>query len=276
MFWNLLQLESDKLFKRRLPWIGLVIALLPMIVFFILGQATTSTKTYWTWPGGLITSLAFANGYSPGYGYATYLLAVIVGVSLAQEYSWRTLHLWLSHGVPRPLLLLAKCLLALVTVLLVTLAFLLIGGLLSVILSLVTQQSASGVSLNAGTLLLSCLRTCYGILPYAALAFLLVVLSRSAAVAIAGVILFMLALELPLTGILPLLNKNLSLVGQLLPAGLAQSMNGQNYAAAHIAMPTLVSSGQISPGVAALLIALYTVVLIALSFWLFLRQDLTN
>ena len=180
MFWNLLRMESDKVFRRRLLWIGLVIAILPMVIaffaFFHLSQSASLAK-YWIWPGGLTSALAFADGFSPGYGYSAYLLAVVVGVVTAQEYSWRTMQLWLSHGIPRPLLLLAKFTLSLVTVLLVVLAFLLVGGVTSMIFAYQLHGSIDSSHFDIVQLFLSYLRTCYGILPYVGLTFLLVVVS---------------------------------------------------------------------------------------------------
>lgn len=279
MFWNILRMESDKVFRRRLPWIGLVIALIPMVILFLVYfnvDNSASGARYWVWPGGLTSALAVANGFSPGYGYAAYLLAVVAGMVTAQEYSWRTMQLWLSHGVPRSLLLLAKFALALATVLLVVLAFTLVGALVSIILANLPHGSTNTDALDVGALLLSYLRTCYGLLPYVSLTFLLVVVSRSAAVAISGVVLFMLAIELPLTGILSRLGNGYVQAAQFLPFGLAQTMNQQNYAAVHLSMPTLVSAGQTNPAVAAIGIAVYTVVFCGIALWVFQRQNLTN
>lgn len=279
MFWNILRMESNKVFRRRLLWIGLVIVLAITVslflVFFNVDHSASGAR-YWVWPGGLTSALAFANGYSPGYGYAAYLLAVVAGMVTAQEYSWRTMQLWLSHGVPRPLLLLAKFALALAAVLLVVLAFMLVGALVSIIL---TYQAHGGSNINAldvGALLLSYLRTCYGLLPYVSLTFLLVIVSRSAAVAISGVVLFILAIEPLLTEILPRLGNGYAQAAQLLPSGLAQAMNQQNYTAAHLIMPTFVSAGQANPVVAAICIAVYTLVLCGIALWVFQRQNLTN
>jgi len=279
MFWNLLRMESDKVYRRKLLWIGLVIAILPMVIAFIalfhISQSASLAK-YWIWPGGLTSALAFADGFSPGYGYSAYLLAVVVGVVTAQEYSWRTMQLWLSHGIPRPLLLLAKFTLSLVTVLLVVLAFLLVGGVTSLLFAYQLHGSIDNSHFDIVQMFLSYLRTCYGILPYIGLTFLLVVVSRSAVVALAGTILFMLAVELPLTLLLPLLGANYAHIAQYLPAGLAQAMNEQNYSVAHLAMPTYISAGHPSPPIAAICIAVYTLVLFGISLWVFQRQNLTN
>jgi len=279
MFLNILRMESDKTFRRRLLWIGLVIALLPMVIAFISFlhlSETASATSYWIWPGGLTSALAFADGYSPGYGYGAYLLAVVVGVVTAQEYSWRTMQLWLSHGISRSQLFFAKYVLALVTTLVVGLVFLLVGGVTAIIFSYQIHGSIDSSHFDMIQLFLSYLRTCYGILPYVGLTFLLVVLTRSAAVAITGSIVFMLAVELPLTGLLPLLGVGYARIAQYLPAGLAQAMNDQNYSAAHLTTTTLISAGHPSPPIAAICIAIYALVLFGITLWVFQRQNLTN
>jgi ABC-2 type transport system permease protein len=250
--------------------------IIAFIALFKLSQSA-STAEYWIWPGGLISALAFADGFSPGYGYSAYILAIVVGVVTAQEYSWRTMQLWLSHGIPRPLLLLAKFTLALVTVLLVMLAFLLAGGATSMIFAYQSHGSIDSSHFNGIQLFLSYLRTCYGILPYVGLTFLLVVVSRSAAVAVTGTLLFMLAIELPVTAlIVPLFGKSYAGIAQYLPAGLAQAMNDQNYSAAHLIMPTFFSAGHTGLSNATISIAIYTLVLFGISLWVFQRQNLTN
>jgi ABC-type transport system involved in multi-copper enzyme maturation permease subunit len=273
MFWHLLQMESDKIFRRRLLWIGLIIAITPMVIAFIAFLHFTPAK-YWIWPGGMTSALAFANGFSPGYGYGAYLVAVVVGVMTAQEYSWHTMQLWLSHGIPRSLLLLAKFTMSLLTVLVVVLAFTLVGAITSI--ALAHWVHGSSVSLNIISLLMSYLRTCYGILPYVGLTFLLVVLTRSAATAVTGIVLFMLAIELPLTLLLPVLGENYAHIAQYLPASLAQTLNDQNYNAAHLTTTTFISAGHASPTSAAICIAVYTLILLGISLWVFQRQNLTN
>lgn len=278
MFWNLLHMESDKLFRRRIFWLGLIIALLPGMIFFFVSfyvARQTIPPSSVIWPGGIASMMAWANGYAGGTGYAVYLLAIVLGLVMAQEYSWRTMQLWLSNGVPRPLLLAAKFVLALVATLLTSLAFFLVGTILSLIFA---YQLHGGVSVHVGEValaFLSTLRTAYGMLPYVALAFLFIVVFRTPA-AVGGVPLFMLAVELPLSFILPALGSGFAHVAQYLPIGLAQAMSRQNYADAHLPVQALGGGGQVSPLVATIVIAVYTVVLFGMAQWMFQRQDLAN
>lgn len=277
MFWNLLHMESDKLFRRRMLWLGLIIALMPGMIFFFVSFYVARqiiSPSFLTWPGGIASMLAWANGYLGGTGYAVYLLTIVLGLVTAQEYSWRTMQLWLSNGVPRPQLLGAKFVLALAATLIVGLAFLLVGTLISLIFA---YQLHGGLSIHAGDIalaFLSTLRTAYGMLPYVALAFLLMVVFRSPA-AVGGVPLFMLAVELPLSLILPALGSGFAHIAQYLPIGLAQTMSIQNYAGAHLPAQTL-GGGQANPLAAAIGITIYTCVLFGIALWMFQRQDLAN
>ncbi|MBO0783332.1 MAG: ABC transporter permease [Ktedonobacteraceae bacterium] len=275
MFFNLLRLESDKLFRRWMLWISLALALLPGILFqliaFNVGRDVIPVQTF-VWPNGVVNLLAFANGYYAGAGYAVYALACVIGAVTAQEYAWRTMQLWLSRGVPRSLLLIVKFLVALLCVLLVGVVFLLAGCIISLILSYQLHGSVNIQPGDIGVVLLGTLRTTYSILPYVALAFLLVVSMRSL-VAVGGVPLFMLAIEAPLSFLLPALG--LKDAAHYLPAGLAQTLTMQNYNAVHIPTQGMMASPG-DPVVSSLLVALYTLVLFALSLWIFQRQNLAN
>jgi ABC-type transport system involved in multi-copper enzyme maturation permease subunit len=279
MFWNVLHLESDKIFRRLLLWAGLLIALAPMVVFllvaFTAGRGVIPTKTL-MWPGGIATVLAFANGYFPGVGYGVYLLAVVIGLVTSQEYSWRTMQLWLSHGITRSLLLGVKFVVALLVVFVIVLAFFLVGGIISMVFAYQLHGSIDFAHVNGVQLLLSYLRTVYGMLPYAALTLLLVVVTRSAAAAIGGLVLFMMAIELPLSLLLPLLGQNYAHIAQYLPAGLAQTMNIQNDIAAKLSVQTIISSGQSSLLAATICIALYTLLFFGLALWVFRQQNLAS
>lgn len=278
MFWNLLHMESDKLFRRRMFWTGLIIALLPGMIFFFVSfyvARQTIVPSFVIWPGGIASMMAWANGYSGGTGYAVYLLAVVLGLVTAQEYSWRTMQLWLSNGVPRPLLLGAKFVLALVATLITSLAFFLVGTILSLIFAYQLHGSVNVQGGEVAVALLSTLRTAYGMLPYVALAFLLIAVFRIPA-AVGGVPLFMLAVELPLSFILPALGSGFAHVAQYLPIGLAQAMSRQNYIDAHLPVQAVGGGGQVSPLMATIVIAIYTLALFGIAQWMFRRQDLAN
>jgi ABC-2 type transport system permease protein len=278
MFWQIMHMEQEKIVGRKPFWIGLILALLPGLLFLIIafrvGGNTIPVK-YVTWPGGIVTMLAYANGYAAGTGYSIYLLAGVVGVALAQEYSWRTMQLWLSRGVSRKLLLTCKFLVAMLASLLVGIAYLLAGCIVSLFLS---AQLGNGIAFSwsdLGPALLSMLRTTYGIFPYVGLTFLLVTLFRSP-IAIFAVLIYLMGIEPLLSFVLPLLGQNFAAIPHYLPVGLAQEMSNLNYAAWHLPVQVAGGGGFADPLIATICIAVYTLALFALSLWIFNRQDLAN
>ncbi len=242
--------------------------------FAFRGNSPLYVTQFLYWPHGLIYALGYATGYASWTSYGTFLLIVLVGVLLAQEYSWRTLNLWLSHGVPRPLLLLAKFVLSLVPALLIVFVCLLTVGGLSAFFSFLVQGTVNLHSVDYAQLILSYLRTTYSMLPYAALTFLLAAVSRSAVVAVGGGLAFVLVLETTLINVLPLLGQNFARTVQYLPSGLASALNSQNLA---IAKETVTQSPlQPGPFVATIGIAVYTLIFCGAAMWVFQHQDLAN
>ncbi len=277
MFLNILRMESDKIFKRWLLWIGLIIVVLPMVGLLIASfNADVIPRHYLVGPGALSISLAFANGYIPGEGFGAYLLLIVVGVVMAQEYSWRTMQVWLSHGVSRPLLLTVKFVLSLLVAMVIILAFLLVGGIISLIFTYVQTGSVYISQIDVPQLLLSYLRTTYSLLPYAMLTFLLAIVSRSMLVAVGGGVLYMLAIEPLVSLLLPLFGKSFAGIAQYLPVGLSQTLTVQNYVAAKIVDLPISASATANPVVATILVAVYTLVMFGIALWVFQRQNLTN
>src|SRR5690606_11908640 len=110
VFWNLFVNENTKNMKRQMLWIelgllALLIVLIHSVLFAVLqmnlgGEAVSPAEQLemqrsLTWPEGIISSLQLASGNVIG----GLLLIVLVGTVTAQEYNWRTMHLWLSRGV---------------------------------------------------------------------------------------------------------------------------------------------------------------------------------
>jgi ABC-type transport system involved in multi-copper enzyme maturation permease subunit len=268
-------MEGLKLWLRWRLWLGLLITLLPGILFlmisFYAGRSVVPVQVV-IWPGGLTSMLAFANGYFAGAGYVAYFFAIITTLMISQEYSWRTMQLWLSRGASRPLLLTAKFALALLCLLVTGIAFSLVGSMVALIQA---YQLNGGVTIQGseiGVVLLNTLRTTYGVLPYVALAFLLAVAGRSLMTVIA-LPLYMIVIELPLNIFLPMFGMG-KLVSYL-PVGLAQTLNYQNYVTAHMNTQGL-SGSEGDPSVALILIPVYTVVFFGAALWIFQRQDLNS
>jgi MFS family permease len=171
------------------------------------------------WPMGLTQSIGFAAGPSLG----GILIVVLVGAIMAQEYTWRTLQLWLSRGVPRRTFLTTKFGLLLPTLLLV-------------------RHAAAGrgadngrfqpdsprphplCAVEWGNLAPLTLATAYTLLPYAGLAFFLAVATRSTIVAVGGGLAYTLLLEGIVVQLLTFAGGNWAEIGKYVPAGLAQGL----------------------------------------------------
>lgn len=290
MFWNMFRIEQSKLFKRRLFWIELaLLALLIVSIYAILyavrfdagttAESLADIDSYLTWPDSLISILSVASGNNLG----GLIIVVLVGAMVAQEHTWNTISLWLSHGTPRPVLIGAKFAAMFLAVLLVALATLLVGGTISAILTIIIRGGLEPSMIDFGQLVLSVLRTAYTLLPYGGLAFFLAIATRSTLVTLGGSLTYTLFIEGIVVQLLSLFSSTVALIGQYLPNMLAQSVMTLNEAVAiggvelQVGAEGAVLTQQLlEPGTAALIIGIYTLVFLGLSLWVFQRQDLTT
>ena len=281
MFWKMVNIEHSKIFKRAILWVEL--ALLALIVIAIYGimfavlkgdsvGADIGIEQYLTWPDSLMASLSFSAG--PNLGGL--LIIVLVGALVAQEYTWGTLQMWISRGVPRPIFLGAKFAAVLLPALLIVLTPLVIGGLMSAVFSLILLDGIPFAQVSWGQLGLDTILYTYSLLPYAALAFLLAVASRSTVVAIGGGLAYVLLLEgIALQLIGSVLGGIWAQIGTYLPGGLARGLLALN-SGLKVEVgdgPALVTPF-LEPGPAALGIGLYVVLFVVVAILIFRRQDL--
>jgi ABC-type transport system involved in multi-copper enzyme maturation permease subunit len=288
MFGQFIANENTKNLRRKMLWVelGILVGLLFLIQGLLyatlnlnLGQQTVSSQERAqmmqsiTWPGSLMTALELVAGSALG----GMLLVVMAAAVTAQEYTWRTFHLWLSRGVPRSKLLLAKF-----TALLLPAFLIVTTGVLSVagVTAIVTLQESGLLpleSIHYGQLFLSLVRTTYSLLPYAALAFLLAVATRSTVVSVAAGLAYPLVAEGLLIQLLNLAGGNLSRLAYYLPASLASSLTSLNQSLIKgVTDPAQAIPTGLAPLPAAIGIAVWTVLLVGLSIWLFRRQDLAD
>ena len=281
MFWQMVNVEHRKIFKRAILWIEL--ALLALIVvginaifFAVLKGGSTGAESgleeYLTWPDSFSASLSVSAG--PNLGGL--LIIVLVGALVAQEYTWGTLQMWISRGVPRPLFLGAKFAAILLPAVLIIMVPLVVGGLVSAVFSLLLLGGIPFAEVHWGQLGLEALLYTYSLLPYAALAFFLAVASRSTVVAIGGGLAYALLVEgIALQLIGSVLGGIWAQIGTYLPGGLAKGLLTLN---SGLTVEVGDSPGFVTPflepGPAALGIGIYIVVLVAASILIFRRQDL--
>jgi len=272
MFWNIFLLEKDKLFNRAIFWIELTILTLIIVLVDVglylvsLGfsqQAASGLVKSFTWPVGLLTGVGIAGSHAIG----GLLLVVLIGTVTAQEYSWRTVHMWLCHGVSRPTLLGAKLVAALLPTLIVLFSSLLVGGGVTAVLTYAIHGnlslSATEVKQVANFLLI----TGYSLLPYVTLTFLLAVLTRSIGATIGICLAFIFLVEGIVYSVLLNIGGAIGQIGQYLPVGLTNSLLFQGSGPGPFT---------VSANIALLGIALYTLVFAGITFVVFQRQSFSN
>ncbi len=289
MFWNMITIENTKNFKRALLWIELGLLTLLILILHIVLYVTIQTNLGGnvmpaearaqliqaiTWPASLVNALNYTSGNSLG----GLLLIILVGAVTAQEYTWRTMHLWLSHGIHRTVLLGAKFIALLLPAMLIVLTALVISGIVSAYISLEINQSLHLDQLDFDQLILSTLRTAFTLLPYAGLAFLFAIISRSTVVAVGGGLAYALLIEGVLTQILALVSGGVDKIGQYLPAGLAAGLLNLNKASMDITfgLNAGLQPETLDPTASAIGIILWTILFFGLALWSFQRQDLTE
>ena len=274
MFWNVLRLERDKIFKRRMTWIifatlALLIAAAEIERYIYRAHLERGAAQGLIWPGGLVNVLGFVGG---NLSLGTLLLVVLLGIVTAQEYSWRSMQLWLSRGIPRPLLLGTKFIISLAPTLLLTFIGLLVGGGLTAIFSYALHGTLFTNQVDFGHVLLGYLISVYTMLPYIALTFMLAVVTRSTVVAVSGTLAFMLVVETIIAGVFNLIGGTFANVASYLPGSLANDLFAQDLAIAKLPIP----STTLSPTVAAIGIAVYILAFCGVAMWAFQRQDLAS
>lgn len=284
MLWNMLAIENIKNFRRSLLWVELILLALVEIAIFIFlytiihnapsgvtisAEERAQIPQLVSWPGSLQFALSSVSGTNLG----VLLMIVFVGAVTAQEYTWHTYRLWLSRGVPRPLLLATKFIATLLPMLVIILVALLSGGFISALFSIQINGSLQLNQLNLWQLVLSVLRTVYTMLPYAALTFLLAIITRSTAAAIGGGVAFALLIDSILVQVLTVAGDSLGEIGKYLPAMLSSSLLSLNR------VTTGISSGAqadiTAPIPAAAGIAIWTLSLVTVATLVFRHQDIT-
>ena len=223
------------------------------------------------WPLAFSTLL----GYTGGAGLGGLILIVLAGAMTAQEYGWRTAHLWLSRGLPRSAFLLGKYAALVVATLLVVLTALLVGTSLTAWFTQKVTGSLSLAGLNVAELALSILRTTLTILPYFGLTFLVAILTRSTAAAIAAGLANALVVENVVVQLLGLAGGIWAEMARYAPGNLAAALMQTNARLVGIDLGS-VDAGLPGPWTAAAGIALYTVAYLVLALWAFRRQNLTG
>jgi len=287
MLRNAFRMELTKVYHRWMTWVllgilAVLVAGLYLALFAVLQAAmadpTGSPETVRALQGMLCWPLSFSRllGLTGGTGLAGLILVVLAGAVTAQEYTWRTAHLWLSRGLPRAAFLVGKYVVLIVTALLLVLVALLVATPLTAWFTYQVTGSLSLADLDLGELGLSILRTALTILPYLGLTFLVAVLTRSTAAAIAVGLAYTLLVENIVVQLLGLAGGIWADLARYAPGSLAAALMQTNERLVSVELGSGVDVGLPDPWLAAGGIVLYAVVFLGLALWAFRRQNLTG
>lgn len=287
MFGRAFRVEWTKVFRRRMTWVlaGIMVLLvvgLYLTIYAVAQEALSDPESspgtienlqgMLCWPQALTSLL----GLTGGAGLGGLMLVVLAGAMTAQEYSWRTTHLWLSRGLPRSMFLVAKYATLIVAALLIVLAAVLVASPLTAWFTQQLTGSLNLADLNPVEMGLSILRTAYTILPYVGLTFLVAILTRSATAAIAAGLAYALVLENVVVQLLGLVGGIWADIARYAPSSLAAALMQTNLRLIEVDLGNGLNTGLPGPWTAAGGITLYTVAFLGLSLWAFRRQNLTG
>ncbi|HWV24777.1 MAG TPA: ABC transporter permease subunit [Thermomicrobiales bacterium] len=262
---QLFQSEVFRLRKRAQSWILIVLTFLLVGVFyggFTIGSffATGANKD------DLLRELPFDQlsdfGLSIGLGFFGGVMLVIVAAGMmGNEFSWNTLRPLVARASSRSSLLTAK----LLALLLYTVVFSVIVAILVGVLSIVSSLIAGvDVAFSGGAVVDAAwftLRMIVASLPYLAFAFMLATVVRSNAAGIAGA-LGLSFLEPTVFGLLGLIS---SVFHKIEKGGISYNQS-----------QLMTWNGWGDEWVPLVILLAYTVLFLAISFWVFLRRDVTS
>ncbi|HVL22548.1 MAG TPA: ABC transporter permease [Thermomicrobiales bacterium] len=263
---HLLRSELFRMRKRAQSWILIVIAFLLTGLFyggFTIGAMVSSGQN----AADLKEPLPFDQltdfGLSIALGFFGGVLLVIIAAGMmGNEFSWNTLRPLVARATSRPALISAK----LLTLLIYSVVFMLVVAALTALLSIVSSliagvDTAFSMSALADAFWFT-IRTIVVSMPILTFAFFMATLTRSNAAAIAG--------ALGLSFIEPTV---FGLLGQISDTFKTIRKGGIEYNVSNVLVNGLDSRGEwISLGV----VLLYTTLFVGLSYWIFLRRDVTS
>lgn len=262
---NVLVAEQYKVLGRKVVWVVMaasVVFVASMLVLVYasiqrgaaMGQDVSEVPPV-LWPHGLATTLA--DFLAPGY-IGSVLAVVVAAVLWADEYRWRTLHLWLSRGISRRRLVAVKALAMVVPFFLIVAVSALVGGLACAGLTLAVGEPLDG-AIRPGQVGVSVVRATMAMLPLAGVTLVMGVLTRSTAGALGAGLGYAALVEKLIAAALTLVG--LEQLPLYLPAALSSTLAGYNrLVVAGAAVPALpVSAGAAFAGCLVWFVALVLV-----------------
>ena len=277
--------ELRKLVGRRLLWVEMgLLALLIVVLHITLmavlqrpgehglpPQEVALLERGLRWPQGVTSGLAFINGGELGGLFAV----VLVAAFMAQEYTWRTVHLWISRGIDRAVFLAAKMLAIMVALMALVWTAFFWGAAVTGVYTLHTTGELPWHQVAWAGLLGGVLKMILTLLPYAAFTLAVAVLSRSTMIATAVGLGYSLVLENLVVEVLLLVSPRAASLARYLPRLLAKSLAQTVTGSTEVHVGLATSAGRLlSPEVAAVFLVLYAGLGFLVAGWAFRRQDI--
>ena len=221
-----------------------------------------------------------------GQFWGAILVGILTASAVATEHGWGTVRQALIRGQTRSQYLTTKLLVIAPIAAISLLVALGIGLGFSAITTALADRSVSfnipgGGGPSVPEILLMILRAGYGILPYGLLAFCLAVIGRSTALGVGGILLFVFgeSILIAVLGVVggPAADVRGFFLGHNVVALLAANRIGSGPSGYSFAFrDSNPSPSELpDPAVAALVLALYCLVFLAVAYWVFQRRDLS-
>jgi ABC-type transport system involved in multi-copper enzyme maturation permease subunit len=270
MFLRLLTIETRKLFKNPILWVELGILALIFVAYFTVRYVIIAEAVR----NGLMNTRGLELDLQVGLGlfgnFSVLFYAATAAIISAYDYPDRSIQMWLTRGVPRALLLLARVVMILVVCLLLTIYIIGMILALAMLMRAAFLGGFTAQNLNWMQLILAVLRIFAASIPYLALTVLLGVISRSPLFAAGGTLVFVTVVEKLLEG----WSDNYPALIQFIPSHLAQLLQFNTYALDRTARPMILVGAYLNEPQAFLSIGILLLVFSALSLVIFSRQDL--
>ncbi|TMC46884.1 MAG: hypothetical protein E6J23_01500 [Chloroflexi bacterium] len=288
---RLLRSELYRLVRRWMPWIMLgLIVIAAFAVYFLFWGSTQAQielrRSGQAQPPGaptleqlretlLILTPGRVQNFGVGVvsGFGSIMLIVFAASHVGTEFGWGTFRTLLAHGASRSGFLVSKA-----VSLLFYAAILMLVGTLAAIGGSYAVSSLAGLSTGSGVDIAEVTRVAaksgYTFLPYMALALAIAVWSKSAGAGIAAGLVVYFAEGLVAT-ILVSLNKDYA---QIVNWGLSRNASALTRTVSGQAGPTSqdpTASTLPDPTQAAIVLAVYCVIFIALAYWRLRSRDVT-
>lgn len=284
---RLLRSEVYRLRRRFMPWVLLLLIVVAGIGLYLLvytaAQASLQAERTGAVPAQPGTEEAMTEmlramrpeqvqsfGVQVVAGLGSVMLIVFAASHVGTEFVWGTLRTLLAHGAGRATFLGAK----LLSTALFAVLLMFVGVVAAIVGSYVVSAIAGGdaSALDLGAVTNSAARSYYTFLPYMALASLIALWSRSAGAGIAAGLVVYFAEGL-VAQLLVSLNRDFA---NIVNYGLSRNTSAltrvvtTTSASPDPAFSTLPDQGQ-----AALVLAIYTALFVALAFWRLRTRDIT-